>query len=247
MLAPVRGGRGRRGARGSPRLGAAARRPGRPRPSTSARSRASSVAVGDLLVADPAIVEIDLNPVIAGPLARRGRRRPGRGGRRGLTSAPAPPRSRRAPAPSPDPIRTADGARAAPGRRTKVPPRDGSPVVVAARPVPVSNVATHARRVEFRGQSPSGSPTPSGVGGPTSTHRLIGSARTHGPDRHRHVGPPPLEAPPSPVRDPARRVVRDARRGGDVARDLHRQRRLQRELDVRDDHPQRHARPRRST
>ena len=55
------------------------------------------------------------------------------------------------------------------------------------------------------------------------------------------VGSPPLEAPPSPVRHPARRVVRDARGRRDVARHLHGQRRLQRHLDVRDDHPRRHA------
>src|SRR5262245_49379709 len=40
---------------------------------------------------------------------------------------------------------------------------------------------------------------------------LIGSARTHGSVRHRHVGPPPHEAPPRAVRDPPGRVVRDPR------------------------------------
>ncbi len=37
------------------------------------------VAIGDLLVADPSIVEIDCNPVIAGPIRRRRRRRARRG------------------------------------------------------------------------------------------------------------------------------------------------------------------------
>ena len=52
---------------------------------------------------------------------------------------------------------------------------------------------------------------------------------------------PAHEAPPSPVRHPPGRVVRDARGRRDVPRNLHGQRCLEWQLDVRHDHPRRRA------
>ena len=68
LLAPVTVRRGRGPARGHSR-GAALLRGVRGAPGVAMRPLAEVVvAVGDLLVADPSIVEIDCNPVIAGPI-----------------------------------------------------------------------------------------------------------------------------------------------------------------------------------
>ena len=66
LLAPVRRAEVSTRLEGAARRGAPARRPRAAGVDVDALA-ALVVAVGDLLVADPAIVEIDLNPVIAGP------------------------------------------------------------------------------------------------------------------------------------------------------------------------------------